>query len=227
MINAVLYSDQVIPANAKVDARLCQLMKHRGNRIGYIPSGPDPSFRFFSQKRSYYARYGLDLAIFYDLDYNHDRAELEDLLACDAVHLSGGNTGAFLTRLNRSGMGDVLRNWATNGGLLIGTSAGAILMTPTIAVDALFGSGHPQDVKDGTALDLVPFEFFPHAQAEPTYLRDLLAYSTCTSRPIIACSDGDGVIVSNDYVECIGDPLWLFNGSVDRLKQMPLGEISA
>jgi dipeptidase E len=225
MINAVLYSDQIIPANAKVDVRLCQMMKHRGNRIGYIPSGPDPSLRFFSERKSYYARHNLELAILYDLDHNHDRAELENLLACDAIHLSGGNTAAFLARLNRSGMLDVLRNWANNGGLMIGTSAGAILMTPTIAVDALFSGRRPQDVKDGQSLDLVPFEFFPHAQKEPTYLRDLLVYSTCTSRPIIACSDGDGVIVANDVVECIGDPLWLINGSVDRVKQMPLGEI--
>ena len=67
MINAVLYSDQIIPANAKVDVRLRQMMKHRGNRIGYIPSGPDPSLRFFSKRRSYYAQHNLELAFLFRL----------------------------------------------------------------------------------------------------------------------------------------------------------------
>ena len=43
--------------------------------------------------------------------------------------------------------------------------------------------------------DLLPFEFFPHLQASPRYLPDLLHFSTETPRPIIACADGDGVVV--------------------------------
>ncbi|WP_353646217.1 Type 1 glutamine amidotransferase-like domain-containing protein [Mesorhizobium sp. WSM2239] len=226
MINAVFYSDQVIPANEKVDIRLTELMGERGRRIGYIPSGPDPNLRFYSEKRAYYARQGLALDIFYDLDRDHGSAELDTLLACDAIHLSGGNTAAFLARLRRSGMLGRLRNWANDGGLLVGTSAGAILMTPTVAVDALFGDGSPEDVRDGAALDLVPFEFFPHVQAKASYLPDLLAYSTRNSRPIIACPDGDGVVVAHGVVECIGDPLWLSNGSVERVREMTLAALS-
>ncbi|TIR26962.1 MAG: hypothetical protein E5X35_34540 [Mesorhizobium sp.] len=86
---------------------------------------------------------------------------------------------AFLARLRRGCMLERLRNWANDGGLLIGTSAGSILMTPSIAEDALFGNERPENLKDGAALDLVPFEFFP------SYLPDLLAYSTWNSRPII------------------------------------------
>lgn len=225
MLDAVLYSDQVIPANARVDARLIEMMEPRGRRIGYIPSGPDPDLRFYSQKRAYYARYGLALDAFYDLDADHGGAELDALLACDAIHLSGGDTLAFLGRLKRSGMQERLRDWASGGGLLIGTSAGAILMTPTIAVDALFGGGRPEEVKDGAALDLVPFEFFPHARAKPSYLPDLLAYSRRNARPIVACPDGDGVVVAQGVVECIGDPLWLWNGSVERIGRTTLAAL--
>ncbi|UVK41614.1 Type 1 glutamine amidotransferase-like domain-containing protein [Mesorhizobium sp. AR10] len=225
MINAVFYSDQVISANEKVDIRLTKLMRERGRRIGYVPSGPDPDLWFYSEKRAYYARQGLDLDIFYDLDRDHDSAERDALLACDAIHLSGGNTAAFLARLRRSGMLDRLRNWANDGGLLVGTSAGAILMTPTIAVDALFSNKRPEDAKDSAALDLVPFEFFPHVQAKPSYLPDLLAYSTWNSRPIIACPDGDGVVVADGVVECIGDPFWLSNGSVERVRETALAAL--
>jgi dipeptidase E len=40
MITA-LYSDQVIAENAPMDRRLAALILSRGNRVGYITSGPD------------------------------------------------------------------------------------------------------------------------------------------------------------------------------------------
>jgi dipeptidase E len=217
MINVVLYSDQVIPANEKVDARLVALMKGRGSRIGYVPSGPDPDFRFFMEKQAYYARRGFTLDAFYDLDRGHSDAETAALLACDAIHLSGGNTANFLARLRRTGMLEKLRDWGNGGGLLIGTSAGAILMTPTIAVDALFSGGRPEDIEDGAALGLIPFEFFPHVQAKPSYLPELIAYSARNSRPIIACPDGDGVVIEGGMAECMGDLLLLSDGSIDHV----------
>lgn len=226
MINVALYSDQIIPANARIDLRLAEMMVCGEGRIGYIPSGPDPDRHFFDDSKAYYAQCGFSLTINYDLDTDHTRAELDDLLACDAIHLSGGDTGAFLRRLRRSAMLEELRRWAKSGGILIGTSAGAILMTPTIAVDALFSERRPEDVEDGAALDLLPFEFFPHLNAEPTYLDDLVRYSKHTPRPIIACPDGDGVIVTNGKIECIGDPLWIANGAVNHVCEMALAEIS-
>ena len=225
MINVVLYSDQVIPANEKVDVRLMGLMKERGRRIGYVPSGPDPGFGFYAEKQTYYRRMGLALDVFYALDCYHDQADIDALLACDAIHLSGGNTAAFLTRLRRTGMLGILRNWANNGGVLIGTSAGAILTSPTIAVDALFRNSRPEDVRDGDALNIVPFEFFPHIHEKSSYLPNLLAYSTLNSRPIIACPDGDGVVIANGIVECVGDVLWLSKGSIHRMKQCHIGAL--
>jgi dipeptidase E len=217
MVNAVLYSDQIISANDKIDVRLVELMEGRGTRIGYVPSAPDPSRKFYTERQAYYVRRGFTLDVVYDLDQEHDIAETDALLACDAIHLSGGNTAGFLGRLKRTGMLERLRNWALNGGLLIGTSAGAILMTPTIAVNALFRGGKPEDVEDGEALDLVPFEFFPHLQAKQSYLPDLLAYSTLNSRPIIACPDGDGVVIEKGFVECLGDLVRLSDGNAESL----------
>ena len=52
----------------------------------------------------HYARRGFTLGAFYDLDRGHSDAETAALLACDAIHLSGGNTTNFLARVRRSGM---------------------------------------------------------------------------------------------------------------------------
>ncbi|MBY5398011.1 Type 1 glutamine amidotransferase-like domain-containing protein [Rhizobium leguminosarum] len=214
MITA-LYSDQVIAENAPMDRRLAALVRARGNRIGYIASGPDPQRVFFDEKQRYYAKYGLVLDLFVDLDALSGDEEINRLFSCDAIHLSGGHTGDFLRRLRQSGMLDKLRSWALDDGILVGTSAGAILMTPTIAVDALFSGGSPDAVQDGAALDLLPFEFFPPLNDDPGYLSALLRYSETTATPILACRDGEGLILGNGLIEIFGAPLMISGGFVE------------
>lgn len=222
MLNLVLYSDQVIPRNVEIDVRLSELMKSKkiGNTIAYIPSGNEPDKRFYWQKKAYYDQYDLDLRWFYDLNDELTPQQISEFLSCSAIHLSGGQTFGFLQRLRSSGLFGPLRNWAMNGGILVGTSAGGILMTPTIAVDALFSGHRPEEVKNSEGLDLVPFEFFPHLNTNESYFSKLLEYSKYTRNPIIAINDGDGVIVSDGLFHCIGNPIWIFLGS-----ERPVDEI--
>jgi dipeptidase E len=225
MVNLALYSDQIIPENSAIDARLIALIRSQGlgNRIGYIPSAAEPSRRFFTERQAYYARIGLDLSLFHDLDADHSTLAIDALFACDAIHLPGGHTAGFLARLRRSKMLQPLKQWTIAGGVLVGTSAGAILMTPTIAIDALFSGNRPEEVKDGEALGLLSFEFFPHLNGKPNYLPELVRYSRETPRPIVACNDGDGVIVSQGQVELIGNPLWIANGETTEARQIEPG----
>jgi dipeptidase E len=228
LLNLIFYSDQLFPECSAIDLRLVDLLKARGggNRIAYVASGPEPDRSFFLAGQSYYGRHDLDLALFYDLDEPHPAEDIAGLFASDAIHLAGGHTGEFLQRLKRSGMLGPLRNWAPSGGILIGVSAGAILMGPTIATDALFIGRRPEEITDGNALDLMPFEFFPHLSDEDTYLPDLLRYSTGTARPIVACNDGDGVVVAGGKIECVGNPLWISGGAVRAPGEIELGGFS-
>ena len=216
MVNLVLYSDQTEGEGLEIDDRLLRLVREEscGNRIAYIPSGPDPERYFFNACKTYYTRLGLDVPLYFDLDVPHSAEETADLFACDAIHLSGGHTGDFLARLKRSAMLGPLRDWALKGGILIGVSAGAILMAPTIATDALFLGEMPEDVADGDALDLLPFEVFPHLDDDATYRPALVRYSRHTTRPILACNDGDGAVVTEGRVECFGSPVWIVDGAI-------------
>ncbi len=227
MLNLAFYSDQIIPENGAIDQKLLVAMTANGlgRRIGYIPSGPEPDRRFFRDRSAYYARYGLEVCIFYDLDEPHTEDDEKMLFQCDAIHLAGGHTGGFLARLKRSGLITALKTWASAGGLLIGTSAGAIILTPTIATDALFGGNAPEDFVHDTALGLVPFEFFPHLNTSSSYLPDLVRYSNHIPRPIIACKDGEGLIVTDGKIECIGQPVWVEKGVARLARSMPLNAI--
>lgn len=228
MRNLVFYSDQITPANAAIDARLTALLARRGpgRRIGYVASGPEPDRRFFRQRQDYYARQDLDLCLFFEAGTARGADDLAALLRCDAIHLAGGHTAGFLRRLSENDLLAPLRRWAEAGGVLIGTSAGAILMTPTIATDALFSGAAPDAHRDAAALDLVPFEFFPHLDARPSYLDDLIRYSRATPRPILACADGDGVVVTEGVVRCVGAPLWIADGVARPARDFPLRDLS-
>ncbi len=228
MVNLVLYSDQLFPECSAIDRRLVEMLEALGpgRRIAYVASGPEPDRSFFLAARSHYGRYGLDLALFFDLDEPHSAEDIAALFASDAIHLSGGHTGGFLEPLKRSRMLGPLRNWALSGGILIGVSAGAILMAPTIATDALFIGLRPEDIADGDALDLVPFAFFPHLSDDDTHLPALLRYSTHTAQPIVACNDGDGIVVTGRRVECFGDPVWIAAGSVQTAGDIRLDGFS-
>jgi dipeptidase E len=204
-LRLVLYSDQVIAANRKLDLEVLRMLGRSAPRIGYLSSAPDPARRFFDQKKAYYAQYGTIDLIYFEPELLETRTAQEALLACDAIHLTGGDTRGYLARLKRAGLIAPLRQYALSGKLLIGTSAGAILMTPSIAVNGLFEGEMPIDSLDQAALDLVPFEVFPHLQADPTYRPSLIQYSRKNGgRPIFACPDGDGIVVEHGIARALG-----------------------
>jgi dipeptidase E len=199
-----LYSDQVIAENAPMDRRLAEIVRQRGDHIGYVSSGPDPDRDFFNEKVAYYTEYGLKLDPFIDLD-DIVPDDLKRLFSCNAIHLSGGHTGHFLQRLRNADVLERLRAWTRDDGILIGT----------IAVDAFFLGQQPAEITDGEALDLVPFEYFPHLNEDERFLPALLRYSETITNRIVACRDGEGLIVHKDGVEIFGKPLLIFRGSAD------------
>lgn len=205
------YSDQIIPENRKVDVALRSMLPVNA-KLGFVPSGDDANKKWFEGRRSYYAEAGLRLVHSHDPS-SLDRRTLAELLSCDAIHLSGGNTVEFLHRLVQAQLIEPLRKYVRDGGTLIGSSAGAILMTPTIALDALFSNKDPIPADTREALSLVDFEFFPHFANEPSYLPRLLKYSLGCSRSILACPDGCGVVLRGSELQLIGDGLTVRDGA--------------
>jgi dipeptidase E len=214
MRRLVLYSDQILPETEKVDHELAALLGKSNPRIGYIPSSADPQRKYYEERRVYYARLGMTLSSYFELDEAYDPNRLEALLACDAIHLTGGNTYYFLHWLRKRGMLAPLRQYVARGGVLIGVSAGAILMTPDIATAALCGDEPLDGETDLAALDLVDFAFVPHFGEIPSDLVVLQAYSRSCQVVVYACRDGDGIVVEDDQVKCIGDVTVIVNGEL-------------
>jgi len=209
-----LYSDQEIPANAVVNRRLLTLIGAECPRIGYVSSAPDPARHYFSHKQAYYHALGCDLSVYVDSDVVAQTGLLAMLLDCDAIHLTGGNTYFFLRWLLESGLIQSLRSYATDGGILIGASAGSLLMTRSIAIAELSGDTPDPSMTSLEALGLVDFHFWPHYRpgaenqpGESAFLSKVeLAY---------ACPDGAGVIIDGPRVELIGEVKAFHYGQID------------
>ncbi len=214
MIKLVLYSDQILLETEKVDRELIALVGKSNPTIGYIPSSAkaDPQRKYYDERRAYYARLGMTLSPFFGLDEAYEPSQLKELFGCDAIHFSGGNTYYFLHWLQKRNMFAAIRQYTEKGGVLIGVSAGAILMTPNITTASLCGD-EPLDAEiDLAALHLVDFAFVPHFGNGHSDLATLQTYSRDRQVVLYACRDGEGIIVRDEQVECVGDVTIIVNG---------------
>jgi len=198
----IFYSGGNHTINEKIDLDLISLIGKKNPKIGYIPSSSDLQRKYFNEVKNYYAKYGVSQFLYFDLDKEFDKSKIPQLKDCDAIHLSGGNTFYFLYSIKKRKFLKFLREYAKSGKILIGVSAGAIIMTPSINTTLAF---HPQTgdldklntagLKNFNALHLVNFEFIPHFDEKE---KEVFAknYSQKRKNPIYACNDGSGIIVN-------------------------------
>ncbi|MCK8046036.1 Type 1 glutamine amidotransferase-like domain-containing protein [Shewanella sp. 1CM18E] len=131
--------------------------------IGYIASEPDPQRQYYSQTQAMYQAHNAELNVYLELESDFCESSLKSLLSCDVIHLSGGDTFRFLKALKQQKLLPVLRQYSVDGGAIIGVSAGAMIITPSIASAPLCGDNNDCQLDDLTALNIVDFMFVPHA----------------------------------------------------------------
>jgi peptidase E len=86
------------------------------------------------------------------------------------INLSGGNTFRFLKSIKERGAESRLVEYARNGGILIGVSAGAMILTPSIESAFICGDVNTVGLSDLEGLELVSFFFDPHSSKQDTNL---------------------------------------------------------
>lgn len=202
MTRLVLYSDQV-DSDRKMDSELLKLAGGSPS-IAYIPSCSDINRTYFRQRINYYNALGITKVDYFDLDQEFDPITVMDMFNYDAIHLSGGNTYYFLNTLKRRDFLEPLRSYVSNGGILIGVSAGSILMAETIDI-ALFADEDIVGSPDTSALSLVDFEFAPHWDGSSQSLEQVREYAQSRNKVVYVCSDGDGLVVNEGDIQLIGD----------------------
>jgi dipeptidase E len=214
MKKLVLHSDQV-SGKTELDVASTKLFTSKNPKIAYIPSQSDDQEKtWFNKKVEWYKQFGITDLLYFDIDKDYDERNIDKLLSCDGVFLSGGNTFYFLNSLKNRNFIPILRDYVEKGGVLIGVSAGSIIMSPTINIATLHDENNI-GLKNNSALGLVNFDFFPHLDHDyEKYLKEIVEYSKTSKTVIYACKDGDGIIVEGKNMQFFGDVLKIENGEV-------------
>jgi dipeptidase E len=192
--------------NQTLIQRLKKIIKKDSFTLGYIPSQTDRKRKYFRKSKAFFSSIGVTDFLYFDVDEEYNDHLKEQLLTCDGIYLSGGNTFSFLHSLKVRDLIKIIRRMVESGKPLIGVSAGAILMADSINI-AKFIDANTIGMEELSALGLVPFEFLPHLDDQQSRFEKMEQYSKATGKKIYACFDGDGIIVVDDIVEEYGDIL--------------------
>ncbi len=214
------YSDQIIEENKRIDMMLIdEASKLAGGVeniiLAYIPSGGDPERNYYNDRVKYYSKLGIKNFFFFDLNDEYDEDGLKKLERCTIIHLSGGKPQILNNNVKRREFGIFMKRFSSEGGILVGVSAGAIQMTKSIGLFVAFQKGFVYEVDNHmeslTTSKLVEFEFIPHFNRfDDEYKSCLKEYASRYSSRIYCCNDGDGVIVRDGSLELVG-PITVIN----------------
>lgn len=212
-----------IEGRTEVDDVIFNLVANKNPKVGYIPSQSDLQRKYYSRAVEWYRKFGVQNVLYCDVDEEYDETIIEELFSCDVIHLSGGNTYYFLNNLKKRGLTPKLKEFVEKGGVLIGVSAGGIIMSNTIDItttdDDLGGDQNDIGLTDFTALGLTDFDFFPHYTGEDQEVtRRLQEYSSRVNSIVYACDDGSGLIVNDDDLQFIGQIHKFERGKVSKIE---------
>ncbi len=105
---------------------------------------------------------GFKEVVFLDVEFE-DPNKLKDF---DLIYINGGNPFYLLHQLRRSGADKILRECAEKS-IIIGISAGAVVLGPNISIVNYFDSKlNSTELKDFTALNLTDLIIYPHYNEE-------------------------------------------------------------
>ena len=148
--------------------------------------------------KEYFEELGFKKVSFVDVE-SGDPKVLKDF---DVIYLNGGNTFYLSHHLKKSGADKVLKEIADNT-VLVGTSAGAVVLGPDIKIAARFDDERNTiGLKDFSALGLTDIITIPHYRDElENDIKDFEKENNCQ---VTRLKDGQAVSMVGDKVEFIG-----------------------
>lgn len=190
--------------NSELRETLGNEINKRGNKVAYISSEPQEAPReYYLSTMDDFSKISEGVKIdYFDLSDNFSDESLEKILEYGTIYLSGGNTYIFMSDARKRSLYKLLRKHLNNGGLLIGASAGAIMMTPVIDIANGFDE-NILNLSDVKGFAFVPFEFHPHY--EDVHREYLSSYMKDKENNLYLCRDGDGIFCGDDGIELFGN----------------------
>jgi dipeptidase E len=201
-LNLALLSDSETENGKEAIRRLLTSCIRSSKPGGYIGSQPDPERYYYGCVVDTYKSLGFEMDQYLDFEEDYSEVSFEKLLARPFIHLAGGNTFRFLNSLKARAAEKRLIEYAHDGGVIIGVSAGAMILTPSIESAVICGDENQVGLADLQGLGLVSFMFDPHSTKNRKNADDLKA-----PYDLLMASDDDAFIVIEDIEQRLGEPL--------------------
>lgn len=144
-----------------------------GKKAVFVPTAGDPydNKDFVEADRDALIEAGMDVM---DLDFKNVDAESIKKILSDAalVLVAGGDTFYLMDRINKSGVGDIIKDYIFRGGIYIGSSAGSIICCPTIEGAMEFDNPNlAPNLKNFDGLGIFNNIIIPHTHKEKYFER--------------------------------------------------------
>ncbi|MGK0468455.1 Type 1 glutamine amidotransferase-like domain-containing protein [Clostridium sp.] len=211
----ILLSDFTEKDDLDLKRKMREIFLDRRYTLSYIPSKTDKRLKYFKRAEDKLSEYGNFEFEYFDIDDFCNIDKIEKIFKSEIIYLSGGNTYYFLNNIKKRYFITRLRRFASNGGHIIGLSAGAIMMSKDIST-ARFGDDDIVGLSSLSSLDLVDFDFMPHWNNDNHYLEDIKEYSKTTGNTVYTCNDGDGIIVMDNKLHFYGDIKVIKEGEISK-----------
>lgn len=205
-MNLAFISQPTTPnAQRAISALLSAVGKQMPN-VGYIASSPDPEREYFAQAQQIYQTLNAKMSVYLELEADFSPQALDALLACDVIHLSGGDTQRFLRAIKQRKLMTLLTTFVEDGGAIVAVSAGAMILTPSIASAALCGDEITDENSALSAMNLVNFQFVPHVTQEQLSQSHFKQQLNQLTTACYLCSDNDALLQIDEELLLYGTP---------------------
>lgn len=206
-MKVILYSGGDYSSSIALNEYALSLCPQKSLQLAYIPSSPYGHEEDFKHFVTCFKQYGIHKILYIPLDDYFRGVLKKRVFNSDIIFLSGGNTYEFLHTLRRLDLENDFIQFAKNGGILMGLSAGAIILTPSIKTASFPEFDRDENLvnlRKHSSLGVVKFEFFPHYKCSKRYDLALLNRSAQSKVPLIASFDGGGVAINGDETHFFG-----------------------
>lgn len=206
----ILLSDLVFTKTKTLNENLRQAFEGSNLRMGFIPSKTTSKKKYEERVLAHYRWLGIRDFVYFDLDEGFEPGRLGELLACDIIHLDGGNPQRFQRNLVKRDFRRVLTDFLSDGGILIGMSAGALQLGPDIGLAEVVEGREFLREDEFHGLGFVDFYVAPHwGNPRFSYTRESVeAFARKRGKVVYLCEDGGGIFVEDEIrlvgkVECV------------------------
>lgn len=139
--------------------------------------------------------------------FDFDTQSPEELVSYDIIELIGGNPYYLLNSILTNGFVDVLRDFSDNK-CIIGCSAGAVVLTPTLKLIDLFTPEmNIVNLNNLSACNLTDVQIFPHYSKFINRFDNLEEkisnYESTNQCKVIRLNDGEAIIINNNSANLI------------------------